>query len=94
MKKILLALPLFLLLSVPSHSKEKVYKTYTDIGELDPPSVTISQVLSSPDEFHREIFTDSSEDVRRQTKRASRVTEQVQLLREPVEYVFWLNDAQ
>ncbi len=57
MKKVLLALPLFLLLSVPSHSKEKVYKTYTDIGELDPPSVTISQVLSSPDEFHRKIFT-------------------------------------
>lgn len=35
MKKILLVLPLFLLLSVPSHSKEKVYKTYTDIDELD-----------------------------------------------------------
>ena len=37
---------------------------------------------------------DSSEDVRRQTKKASMVTEQVQLLREPVEYVFWLNGAQ
>ena len=45
-----------MLLSVPSHSKEKVYKTYADISELDPPSVTISQVLSSPDEFHKKIF--------------------------------------
>ena len=26
-------------------------------GELDPPTVTISQVLSSPDEFHKKIFT-------------------------------------
>lgn len=57
MKRILLVLPLFLLLSVPSHSKEKGYKTYTDIGELNPPTVTISQVLSSPDQFHRKTFT-------------------------------------
>ena len=57
MKKFLLLFPLFLLLSVSSHSKEKVYKTYTDIGELGPPTVTISQVLSSPDEFHKKIFT-------------------------------------
>ena len=57
MKRFLLLFPLFLLLSVSSHSKEKVYKTYTDIGELDPPTVTISQVLSSPDEFHKKILT-------------------------------------
>ena len=57
MKKFLLLFPLFLLLSISSHSKEKVYKTYTDIGELDPPTVTISQVLSSPDEFHKKILT-------------------------------------
>ena len=57
MKNFFLVFPLFLLISVSSHSKEKVYKTYTDIGELDPPVVTILQVLSSPDEFHRKIFT-------------------------------------
>ena len=57
MKRFLLLFPLFFLLSVSSHSKEKVYKTYTDIGELDPPTVTISQVLSSPDEFHKKILT-------------------------------------
>ena len=57
MKKILLVFPLFLLLSVPSYSKGKVYKTYTDIGELEKPTLTISQVLSSRDDFHRKIFT-------------------------------------
>ena len=56
MKKFLLVFPLFLLLSVPSHSKEKVYKTYTDIGELEEPTLTISQVLSSRDDFHRKIL--------------------------------------
>ena len=40
MKKFLLLFPLFLLLSVSSHSKEKVYKTYTDIGELDPREIS------------------------------------------------------
>ena len=57
MKKLLLILPFFLLFSLPSYSKEKVYKTYTDIGELDKPTLTISQVLSSRDEFHRKVFT-------------------------------------
>ena len=57
MKKILLVFPLFLLLSVPSYSKGKVYKTYTDIGDLEKPTLTISQVLSSRDDFHRKIFT-------------------------------------
>ena len=57
MKKLLLILPFFLLLSLPSYAKEKVYKTYTDIGELEKPTLTISQVLSSRDEFHRKVFT-------------------------------------
>ena len=57
MKKFLLVLPLFLLLSVPSYSKGKIYKTYTNIGELEKPTLTISQVLSSRDDFHRKIFT-------------------------------------
>ena len=57
MKKLLLILPLFLLFSVPSHSKEEIYKTYTDIEELEKPTLTISQVLSSRDEFHRKVFT-------------------------------------
>ena len=57
MKKLLLILPFFLLFSVPSYSEEKVYRTYTDIGELEEPTLTISQVLSSRDEFHRKVFT-------------------------------------
>ena len=57
MKKLLL-IPLFFLLPLPlSSAKEEVYKTYTDIGELEKPTLTISQVLSSPDEFHRKVFT-------------------------------------
>ena len=57
MRKILLVFLLFLAVPVSSYGKEEVYKIYTDIGELDPPAVTISQVLSSRDEFHRKIFT-------------------------------------
>lgn len=57
MKKLLLILPFFLLFSVPSHSKGKVYRTYTDIGELEKPNLTISQVLSARDEFHKKVFT-------------------------------------
>ena len=57
MRKILFVSLLFLIVPVSSYGEGKVYKTYTDIGELDPPTATISQVLSSRDEFHREIFT-------------------------------------
>ena len=57
MRKILLVSLLFLAVPVSSYAKEETYKTYTDIGELDPPAVTIPQVLSSRDEFHRKIFT-------------------------------------
>ena len=53
MRKILLVFLLFLAVPVSSYGKEEVYKTYTDIGELEPPAVTISQVLSSRDEFDR-----------------------------------------
>ena len=55
-KKFLLIFPFFLLLSFPSYAEEKVYKTYTDIGELEESTLTISQVLSSRDEFHRKVF--------------------------------------
>ena len=57
MRKILFVSLFLLLFSVPSYAKEETYKTYTDIGELEPPNVTISQVLSSRDEFDRKIFT-------------------------------------
>ena len=57
MRKILFAFLLFLVFPVSSYGKEEVYKTYTDIGELEPPTATIPQVLSSRDEFHRKIFT-------------------------------------
>ena len=52
-----LAFLLILAAPVSSYGKQEGYKTYTDIGELEPPTVTISQVLSSPDEFDRKIFT-------------------------------------
>ena len=57
MKKILLIFPFFLLLCTPSYAKEKGYKTYTDIGEIEKPDLTISQVLSSRDEFHKKEIT-------------------------------------
>ena len=56
MKKIFLIFPFFLLPSFPSYPKEEVYKTYTDIGKLEKPTLTISRVLSSRDEFHRKVF--------------------------------------
>ena len=57
MKRFLLVLPLFLLFSVPSYAKEKVYRTHTDIGEIEEPTLTISQVLASRNEFHRKVIT-------------------------------------
>ena len=57
MRNFLLVFLLFLAFPVSSYGKEEAYKTYTDIGELEPPTVTISQVLSSRDEFDRKIFT-------------------------------------
>lgn len=56
MRKILFISLFFLVVPVSSYGKGEVYKAYTDIGELEPPTVTISQVLSSRDEFHRKIF--------------------------------------
>ena len=56
MRKIFFVFLLFLVFSVPSYAEEGTYKTYTDIGELEPPTVTISYVLSSRDEFDRKIF--------------------------------------
>ncbi len=55
MKKLFLLSCIFLISSVPSYAKEEVYKTYTDIGEIEKPSVTISEVISSGDKFHRKM---------------------------------------
>ena len=55
MKKLFLLSCLFLIFSVPSYAKKEVYKTYTDIGEVEKPSVTISEVISSGDKFHRKM---------------------------------------
>lgn len=57
MRNFLLVFLLFLAIPVSSYGKEESYKTYTDIGELEPPTATISEVLFSRDEFHRKIFT-------------------------------------
>lgn len=56
MKKILLASLLFLAGSVFSHAEE-VYKTYTDMGEIEGPALTVSEVLASRDKHHRQIIT-------------------------------------
>ncbi len=57
MKNLILAFLVFLIFTISSYGKEEIYKTYVDIGELDSPITTISEVLSSPDEFHKKIFT-------------------------------------
>lgn len=56
MKKILLLLCFFLTFSIPSYAKEKVYKTYTDIGEVEKPSLTIPEVISSGEKFHKKMI--------------------------------------
>ncbi len=39
------------------YSEEGGYKSYTDIGEVAEPQVTIAQVFSSRDQYHRKVFT-------------------------------------
>ena len=56
MKKILLASLFFFAVSGFLHA-EKVYKTYTDMGEVEGPALTVSEVLASRDEYHRRIIT-------------------------------------
>ena len=56
MRKFLFVFLLFLVFPASSYAEQQGYKTYTDIGELEPPTVTITQVLFSRDEFHRKIF--------------------------------------
>lgn len=36
---------------------EEVYKTYTDMGEVKGPALTVSEVLASRDKHHRQIIT-------------------------------------
>jgi len=55
MKKICSALSFFLVFSVYSHAKQEVYKTYTDIGNVEKPTLTISEVISSGKKFHRKM---------------------------------------
>ena len=47
---------IYLLFSFVALAKEKEYKTYTDIGEIGSPSLTIQEVISSPREFDRAIL--------------------------------------
>ena len=57
MKKLLSVSFLLLALSTSSNAEEKGYKTYTDIGEIEEPALTIPEVLDFPDKFHKEIIT-------------------------------------
>lgn len=36
---------------------EEVYKTYTDMGEVEGPALTVLEVLASRDKHHRQIIT-------------------------------------
>ena len=47
---------IYLLFSFAALAKEKEYKTYTDIGKIASPSLTIDQVVSSPKEFDRAVL--------------------------------------
>jgi hypothetical protein len=39
------------------YSKETKYKTYTDIGYIEKADLTIEQVISDRNKFHREVIT-------------------------------------
>lgn len=56
MKKVLLASLFFFAGSGFSHAEE-VYKTYTDMGEVEGPALTVSEVLASRDKHHRQVIT-------------------------------------
>ena len=56
MKKVLFGFVLFFAGSGFSHAEE-VYKTYTDMGEVGGPALTVSEVLASRDKHHRQIIT-------------------------------------
>lgn len=56
MKKIFLLLLFFLAFSASPYAKEEVYKTYTDIGEIEKPTLTISEVISNGEKFHRKMI--------------------------------------
>ena len=47
----------FLAFSVSSYATEEVYKAYTDIGEVEKPSLTISEVISSGEKFHKKMVS-------------------------------------
>jgi hypothetical protein len=40
-----------------AYSEETKYKNYTDIGPIEKTDLTIIQVVSDPDKFHREVIT-------------------------------------
>lgn len=57
-KLLLIGFVLALLLSpFASFSEETKYKSYTDIGPIEKTDLTIKQVVSDPDKFHREVIT-------------------------------------
>ena len=54
---IIITFLIFLLHPVLVHSEEKYYKDYTDIGPIEQSDITIEQVVSSPEEFNKEVIT-------------------------------------
>ena len=54
---ILLALLCIFVLSLPVHTGEKEYKSYTDIGYIEKSDITIRDVVEHPDKFHRDVIT-------------------------------------
>jgi len=57
-KLLLIGFVLALLLSpFASFSEETKYKNYTDIGPIEKTDLTIKEILSDRDKFHREVIT-------------------------------------
>ena len=52
---IIVFISIFIITNV--YSEETKYRTYTDIGPLEKTELTISEVISDPNKFHREIIT-------------------------------------
>ena len=54
---IVITVLIFFLQPVIVHPEEKYYKDYTDIGPIEQSDITIEQVISSPEEFNKEVIT-------------------------------------
>ena len=47
----------FTFLSLNLYAKDSIYKSFTDLGDLELADITIEEVVNSPELYHREIIT-------------------------------------